>query len=792
MNVPLGSTNNIQLTNHNPCITNPPEVCYDVAYYTFTISLPASASGYVIASQVNFRINGINNLTSSGNIGATYTAEIPGTSPVATGPTNNSANFTGSDLVVVCANNNFSYSFAAADADGDDLRYSFCEAYESTGGGGGTTQPTSPPPFPPVPYSSPDFSGTAPLGAPVKIDPLTGSITGVAPVVGIYVVTVCVDEIRNGMVIARQRKDIQINIADCDIASASLLPEYSLCKNTQTITIANQSTSPLIVTSDWEFIDNTGAVIFTSTGTTATYTFPAIGIYTIKLIINKNQPCTDSISSIVRVFPGFKPDFSYNGICFTKQTSFTDLSTSVYGTPNSWRWDLGEPTTSADFSSIQNPSYTYPGMGIKNVQLIVTDTRGCKDTIIKAVSIIDKPPIGLAFTDTLICLNDNLMLQANGTGIFSWSPAINIINANTATPTVSPVSSAIYYVDLDDNGCKNRDSVKVNVVDHVSLLAMNDTTICATDTIQLKIMSDGLQYAWTPASQLINPTFKNPYAFTGSTTNYLVKATIGGCSATENIQVTTVPYPVVNAGEDIILCYGTNGQLKGTTNGSSWQWSPATYLTSASLLNPVAFPPRTTDFVLSAFDTKGCPKPGRDTVKVIMLPKMNVSAGADSAVVINQPVQLNASGGVAYNWSPPDYLSSATIPNPVALFPLNAEDIRYKLVAYTDEGCKDSAFLSIRVFKTVPTVFVPTAFTPNNDGRNDLLRPIAAGMKSIELFNIYNRWGQLLFSTRINGHGWDGNVNGQSQAVGTYVWMVKATDYTGKSYFQKGTVTLIR
>ena len=793
LSVPINNITNISITNPDPCITNPPTVCYDVAYYTFSVSLPASAAGYVLASQVNYRINGINNLASGyNNIGATYTAEIPGTNTAVNGPDNNSAVFTGSDLVVVCANNNFNYSFAAQDADGDELRYSFCEAYESTAGGGGGAQPTYPPPFPGVPYEPP-FSDMAPLGPVVQINSTTGLITGIAPPVGIYVVTVCVEEIRNGVVIARQRKDIQINIADCDIASASLLPEYLLCRNTQTITIANQSTSPLIVSTDWEFFDNTNTLIYSTSGLSATYTFPAIGLYTVKLIINRGQPCRDSTTALIRVFPGFAPDFSSTGICLSRPTLFTDNTTSVYGTPNSWSWDFGEPTTTIDISSLQNPSYTYPFLGTKNVRLIATDTRGCRDTISKNITIIDKPPIGLAFRDTLICVNDNLVLQASGIGNFSWTPPVNIINANTATPTVSPLTTTTYYVELDDNGCRNRDSVKVNVVSFVTLQAMADTIICRTDTIQLRVNSNGLQYAWTPASQFINATVKNPFAFTNNAmTNYQVTATIGGCSATDNIIVTTVPYPVVNAGTDFSICYNAMAQLNGMTDGSSWQWAPASLVSNPNLLNPVSYPPRTTNYILTAFDTRGCPKPTSDTIRVTVLPKMRVSAGRDTSVIVNQPLQLTATGGINYDWIPATYLSAADISNPVSIFPNPATGIQYKVIVYSTQGCKDSAYINIKVFKTKPTIFVPTAFTPNNDGKNDLLRPIAVGISNIEYFNIYNRWGQLLFSTTINGQGWDGRINGVLQSTGTFVWTVKATDYTGEAYFQKGVVTLIR
>ncbi len=790
--VNISSTENISITDPDPCITNPPAVCYDVAYYTFTVSLPASAAGYVMASQVNYRIAGITNLSPGyNNVGATYTADIPGTSGIATGPQNNSATFDPNDLVIVCANNVFTYNFAAQDADGDQLQYSFCGAYASTSAGGGGATPTAPPPFPFVPYALPDFSDTAPLGVAIQVDPVSGLVTGVAPAQGTYVITVCVDEIRNGVVIARQRKDVQINIADCNIASASLLPEYLLCK-VPSVTITNLSNSPLIISYDWEIRDNTNTIIVTGTAPSISYTFPAVGIYSVKLVINRNQPCSDSTTSPIKVFPGFVPDFSSTGICVTKPTLFTDQTSSIYGIVNSWSWDFGELSTPLDVSGLQHPSYAYPLSGIKNVRLIVTDTKGCRDTVVKTVTIIDKPALTLAFTDTLICINDNLMLQAAGNGSFSWSPPINIINANTATPVVSPPTTTTYFVDLVDNGCSNTDSVKVRVVNFVTLQAMADTIICKGDTIQLRIVSDGLQYTWTPAAQIINPSVQNPLVFTAALTDYRVTAIIGGCSATDIIRVTPIPYPIVDAGEDADICYNTSIQLNGSTDGSSWIWSPANLLSNAGILNPVTYPPRTTNFILSAYDTKGCPKAGRDTVRITVLPKMRVGAGSDTAVVTGQPLQLKATGGIAYSWSPAAYLSAANIPNPLAVFSDPTTGIQYKVVAYSEEGCSDSAFITIKVFKTLPGVFVPSGFTPNNDGRNDVLRPIAVGIKAIEYFNIYNRWGQLLFSTKINGKGWDGKIKGQPQSAGTFVWMVKATDYTGASYFQKGVTTLIR
>lgn len=791
ISVGISRRETIAITQHDPCISNPPVVCYEVAYYEFQVTVPVSQTGYTIASMVNYRIRGISNLDGS-QVGATYSCEIPGTDDAADGHTNNSAVFTGSDLVVVCAGNYFAYSFAASDSDGDQIRYSFCAAYQSSGGGNGV--PTPPPPFSSVPYNG-EYSETAPLGLQVAVNQNTGLITGVAPPAGVYVVTVCADEIRGGKVIATQRKDIQINVADCSVAAAQLEPDYMLCGTSRSINITNNSTSPLIVSHDWDVYYLGGSSIFSSSAPVFSYTFPGNGTFIVRLIVNRNQQCSDTTTAVVYVYPGLAPDFDATGMCVNKPTVFTDRSTIQSGTINSFKWDFGEPGTLSDVATTRNATYTYPAVGVKDVRLMVTTTDGCRDTVYKAITIFDKPPMTLAFKDTLICVNDIVQLQAGGSGSFSWSPPVNMTNPLTPTPTVRPPVTTKYYVDLDVDGCKNRDSVLVRVVDHVTLQMMGDTSICRGDTIQLHVISDGLQYNWTSTTgNVMNPTVKHPLVITNPALSaYQVTAIIGSCSTTGSVRVSTIPYPTANAGADTTICYNTSAQLHGITDGNSWQWSPASTLTAFSSLNPVAHPSALiTPYILTAFDNRGCPKPARDTMIVTMLPKIVPFAGRDTVVVMNQPLQLHASGGVRYVWSPSRNLSDPLIANPIAMFGEPSEGIRYRVAVYNEAGCMDTASLKITVFATGPTVFVPTGFTPNNDGRNDILIPVAVGMKYIQQFNIYNRWGQLVFSTSTSGHGWDGRVAGQVQGPNSYVWLVKAVDYNGKPYFLKGMVTLIR
>jgi gliding motility-associated-like protein len=334
--------------------------------------------------------------------------------------------------------------------------------------------------------------------------------------------------------------------------------------------------------------------------------------------------------------------------------------------------------------------------------------------------------------------------------------------------------------------------VQVRVVDLVTLKAREDTAICLTDSVQLNATGDGLHYSWTPASTINNPAIANPIARPDATTTYQVTATIGRCSATDDVRIITVPFPDAKAGPDTLLCFKTSGQLHASIVGKTFTWSPTSSLSNPTILNPIASPTSSTTYILTVFDNIGCPKPGRDSVIVTVLPKVNAFAGNDTSVVVDQPLQFNASGGESYTWTPSTSLNQNNILDPIGIYNGSFDSITYRVVVIDENNCSDSDFVKVKVFRTNPQIFVPSAFTPNRDGKNDVFRPIAVGISKIEYFRVFNRWGQLVFSTTTDEFGWDGRIGGKEQGTGTYVWVVKAVDYTGKAVFAKGTVTLIR
>lgn len=780
-------------TNMIPCLVNAPEVCFRIGIFTATVDLPSSADDYILSWIRCCRPGNIANLSVSSGIGATYTTKIPGTATLPTG-NNSSPQFLVKDSALVCQNENFILDFGATDPDGDDITYSFCEAYSggtmfdpNPAGSGGIGIPQKLE-LAPLPYKAP-FSGSSPFGSSVSINPLTGKITGTAPASGRYVINVCATESRNGKVINVHRKDFILEVGNCNFAAAEPLPLSGVWCEDFAVKFSNNNTSSAIQTYHWDF----GVPGAASEEAAPVYTYADTGVYTIKLTVQGAAGCVDEASTTIGVYPGLKADFNAAGSCFQTPFVFQDKSTTNYGAINSWRWDFNDPSGTSAVSAIQNPTYKYSEQGTRNVKLVVANTKGCSDSIIKPVEVKNVALLSLPFRDTLICSIDTLPLQAIGTGTFTWAPAYNIINSNSSDPFVFPKQTTTYVVSVtDEGGCINKDSVKINVLDSITVNAGADTSICRTDSLTLIAESAGLQYRWTPSDGLTRPDTKNPVARPDTTTTYIVTANVGKCEAADAVRVQVTPYPRANAGPDVIICYGSSTQLNANITGSSFSWSPANSLVNSNTLSPVANPLSAASYILTVHDTLGCPKPGTDTAVVNVTPPVNAFAGNDTVVIANQPLQLNATGGSSYAWTPTVGMSDASIANPVVILSAAYDSVTYKVRVVAAGGCFAEDEMKVKVFKTGPDIFIPTAFTPNGDGKNEILKPVPVGIKTFNYFRVYNRWGQMLYSTSNTGSGWDGTFGGKEQATGTYVYMAQATDYLGKLISKKGTIVLIR
>ena len=795
--VPKSDEQSVPVNPYPPCISNPPALDYHVGYYTFIVELPDNNTGYTAAYQTCCRVDNPNNVfnPSANNVaGSTYNCDIPSF------PDNSPVFDTKID--VICQLKKFTLDFAATDKDGDSLAYSFSDAYNTSSPSTASANINpSAPPYNSLTYIN-GYTASQPLGSQASINPRTGIISGIAPSAGAYVVCVAARSYRNGVFIAEHRKDFIVNIGTCDFSGAdpkcsscssivtSSVSYYTSC-NSFTTTFANGNNSPLNKTYFWDF-GVSSQTNDTSTLANPTFTYPDTGVYVLTLIVNREQACFDSTTTQVRIYPGFFPGFISNGQCKNTQIQFTDTTKTNYGVVNSWTWDFGDPSTAVDTSHIKNPQYTYSTAGNYDMSFFVTNSKGCSATITKTITITDKPDLQVT-NDTLICSIDTLQLNAIGNGTIFWIPNYNINDQNNPSPLVSPDVPTKYYITLTDPfGCKATDSVFVDVKLFVTIDAGRDTGICQGDAVQLNPISDALHYKWSPAALLDNDTSKNPIATPSVTTKFYVIGNIGKCQSTDSVTVRVAPYPGSLASADTILCFGNAIQLHAS-GGSMYTWSPSFFLNDPNIPDPIANPDRSIRYIVTIHDTLGCPKPVFDTV-VVQVQRIIADAGPrDTSIVVNQPLQLNATGGQFYLWTPATGLNNPAIANPVATI---SDNIDYVVRVSTASGCFATDTISVKVYKVLPGIYVPSAFTPDGDGKNDVFRPIAIGIKQITYFKVFNRWGVLVYSSAKNAYeqsiGWDGTYKGKPQDSAVYVWIVEGVDYLDKKITQKGTVTLIR
>jgi len=163
-------------------------------------------------------------------------------------------------------------------------------------------------------------------------------------------------------------------------------------------------------------------------------------------------------------------------------------------------------------------------------------------------------------------------------------------------------------------------------------------------------------------------------------------------------------------------------------------------------------------------------------------------AGNDTIIAKGQPFQLHGQGGDHYSWSPPEGLSNAGIADPMVF---QNQDVTYMLEVSNEQGCVDYDTIHIKYY-TGPDIYVPNAFTPNGDGKNDRFRFIPVGITEYKYFRIYNRWGQEVYSSTDFRSGWDGTIKGAPAPLDTYIWILEGKDFTGQTILRKGTVTLVK
>jgi len=255
---------------------------------------------------------------------------------------------------------------------------------------------------------------------------------------------------------------------------------------------------------------------------------------------------------------------------------------------------------------------------------------------------------------------------------------------------------------------------------------------------------------------------------------------------------------------DTTVCYGQTAPLHAiVAAGTDYSWVSRGAFTGGNngaiptlpfAVNIVATPDKTTDYVITVRND-GCPVTISDTFTVTIVPPITVNPGNDTLVVLDEPLHFQATSSDPYQdqyqWSPATDLSNADIADPVGMYGLDINSITYQVKATDTFGCYGTGSVTITIAHTLPDIILPNAFTPGINS-NSVFRPVCFGISSLEYFRVFNRWGQLLYSTSQMGQGWDGRLQGKVQESNAYLWIAKGADYTGRVITKKGTVLLIR
>ncbi len=264
---------------------------------------------------------------------------------------------------------------------------------------------------------------------------------------------------------------------------------------------------------------------------------------------------------------------------------------------------------------------------------------------------------------------------------------------------------------------------------------------------------------------------------------FYVGALRGACEGPRTaITVRVNRKPDLGEDKSLALCFGQSGNLTDlfNTDGLDPQWT-----FNGAAVSPLAVDlPGTYSVVVQ--NTEGC----GDTalVNFAVNPRVIADAGTDADVETGVPYRLEGNGNGSFAWSPSSVLNNAGIANPVVTIRSNTTLV---LTVTDNLGCVATDTVHLRVLNG-PTFYVPSAFTPNGDGLNDVFRPTPVGIQKLDYFRVFNRYGELVFETSEIGKGWNGIYKGVQQNGGNYVWAVKGIDRTGRERMMKGNVVLIR
>ncbi len=454
------------------------------------------------------------------------------------------------------------------------------------------------------------------------------------------------------------------------------------------------------------------------------------------------------------------------------------------------------------------------GQNLNNVaagtySITVTDANGCAVTNTVTINNLPGVVAALGNITNVDCFGNATgvinVTQNGGNGpyTYAWLPNISVSNSASGVP------SGAYQVTVTDaDGCTSTVSVTITQPPVLTLAATaNPSAVCAGSPVTLNAVPAGgtpvYNVMWNPGNLLGNSQNINPTS-SGTDTAYVMDA--NGCTATATVNVTVYPMPtavfssdVVSGCEPVCVNFTDNSSIANPGNITAWDWDFGDGNTSTSQ-NPIHCYTTSGNYtvILSVKSADGCTNTITMTnyINVFANPIAVFSASPQPTTIVNAQIyftdmSVNAS---SWQWSFGDVLNSTSnLQNPSFTY-FTPTCYLVLLNVTSPDGCTDSVSHPVCIDPDVE-IYVPNAFTPNGDIHNEIFIPVGTGLdaNNYQLW-IFDRWGNMIFTTKDMSKGWDGRANGGQDIcqADTYVWKISTKDNTGNQHTLVGKVALIR
>ena len=813
ISIPLSFQNvdEVPVSLENPCGTPPPSVCVESAIYEQVVNIGQSPNGFSLSYQRCCRNPSIINLNNPDDAGATFTTEIPGTNQ--TLEPNSSPVFNSLPPVALCAGFDFFFDHSATDLDGDSLAYSFCSPMF----GGTPNQPAPNPPAGP-PYTdvnwAPGYSATYPIDSSpaLGIDPVTGFITGQPTAAGQYVIGICVEEWRDGVLLGTSNRDFQFNVTVCDpniTSQVAIQDGTQLCIG-ETIEFEQFSINASFF--HWDF-GVPGTDSDTSNVPYPSFTFPEPGTYTVQLVANPGWPCADTSSSVYDVYAPVEPELEVTGFDCSTGTPVFDFGTvDVY--PNAdFNWDFG-PSASSSASTLAAPD----GIGFEQIGDVAAELTIVQNGCVGS-GVLDwtppPPPTAAIAPQEDFCTGFTLTFDNNSTGGsgYVWDfgePGADDVSSDAFPTWVydGPGTYVVELVALADFQCPDTATEVFEVAWLLEPFFETPAPECFQEHSfsfeAMGITDPNATFEWnfapgTAATEsgavLQGLTFPEPGVFTVE-----VVVTAEGCERDFESEVEVLFDPTIGFdGGPISGCPPLpvsfeNFSVTETAAGYTWYFGDGTTSSSPSPAHVYEVPGLYT--VTLEMSTSGfCVQDLAETKTAFIEVYPEPTAGFDvepNIVDILEPmvtIEDLSTGAVQHYYNFGDG-GSSDLSDPTYVFQ-GAGVFNVSQTVINEYGCTAVAQGEVGVNGTL--FYAPNSFSPNNDGINDVWQPVVTGTVAYHCV-IYNRWGDVIFETDNPDAVWQGEVkDGDHFALdGVYLYQVYLEDQLRIPFEYSGQIQLFR